>query len=353
MKVGTITFHWATNYGAVLQAFALQQYIISLGYQTEIINYIPFKVKATGILANIKNIRINELIKEKRINKFRKNNLALSTKTFYSNKELVEKCTDYNVLICGSDQVWNEWFLLHSENDVNKSYYLNFAKDKDVRISYATSFGTNELKSEVSEIIAPELKKFKNIGVRENTGKDIVGKLGLQATRVVDPTLLVDKSIYENLLINKKNKKTVQLFSYILHENQNLAHQIKDYLYNDKLNGFRDNLYNNEPIELIDWLYKIKNAKFVVTNSFHGVVFSIIFHKPFIIVPVEGSKMNDRILTLLDALDLMNRKIDIYDEGLISNLYNEKIYWDMVDEKLKTLQETSREFLDNALLNKG
>lgn len=352
MKIGTITFHWATNYGAVLQAYALQSHLRIKGYETEIINYIPSKLKVRRILSDIKNLNVKNLIKEYRINKFRKGNMYLSKEKYYSNSELLQKGHAYDVYICGSDQVWNEWFLTSSEKDINLSYYLNFVKENKTRISYATSFGTERLSPKTKSIVKPELEKFKSIGLRENTGKEILGDLGMDSSLVVDPTLLLEKKEYINLIEKVKKKEKFELFSYILHENQENAEQISSYIFEKYFDSRKDKKYHDQPIGVDEWLYSLSTSKFVLTNSFHGVVFSLIFHKPFIVVPVKGSKMNDRINTLLSAVKLKNRIIENFEKGTINELMAEKIDWESVDCKIKDLRRDSEQFLDKSLEDK-
>lgn len=349
MKIATVTFHWATNYGAVLQAFALQQYLKINGYETEIINYIPFKLKCREIISHVKHINVKWIFKEYRINKFRKYYLTLSKKKYHTSSELTKECHNYDVYICGSDQIWNEWFVLSSEDSPNLSYYLKFVKSEKVRISYATSFGTNKLNSKIIDLVKPELEKFKSIGVRENTGKAIVEKMGLNATLVIDPTLLLERESYEKLICNTKIKEEYQLFSYILHENQIMADNIDKHIFNKYFNKKTDKMYNQEPIGIVDWLYNIKNCRFVSTNSFHGTIFAIIFNKPFIVIPVEGSNMNNRITTLLTSVGLENRIIDSFNENKIDRLMKETIDWERVDIRVKQLRKGSVEFLGKAL----
>lgn len=353
MKIGTITFHWATNYGAVLQAYALQQYLQQNQYETEIIDYIPFRVNIYQIIMRVKDWELSEFIKEYRINKFRKQYLKFSTKTYYTNSSLMKKCHHYDIYICGSDQVWNESFTLFAEGKPTLSYYLNFVKNGKLRISYAASFGTDKLSPKVISLVKPELEKFKSISVRENTGNTIIENLNMKATLVVDPTLLIEREEYERLFKNKKvrDKDIYQLFSYILHKNQNTANVIADYVFDKYFNSTKDKKYDQAPIGIIEWLYNIDHAKFVLTNSFHGAIFSIIFHTPFIVVPVENSGMNSRVTTLLDAVGLNERMIYILNETKIDYLFAKRIDWHQVDERVRVLREDSIDFLEKAFNN--
>lgn len=349
MKISTITFHWATNYGAVLQAYALQKHLKLNAYETEIINYIPFRVRLIQTIMNIKNLKVSEFVKEYKINKFRQQCLSLSRKTFHTNSSLVKKYHDYDVCICGSDQIWNEFFVLSAERKPTLSYYLNFVGHEKTRISYATSFGTNKLSPEVINLAKPELAIFKDISVRENTGKAIIEDMGFNATLVVDPTLLLESKIYENLIAKENIKKHYQLFSYILHDNQITADKINNYIFDNFFDKSIDKKYNKQPIGLIEWLYNVKNSRFVLTNSFHGAIFGIIFHKPFIVVPVEGSKMNDRIITLINSVGLESRIVDTFDKNKIDKLMQETIDWEIVDSQLQVLRKSSAEFLEHSL----
>jgi hypothetical protein len=349
MKIGTITFHWATNYGAVLQAFALQKYLKLNGYETEIINYIPFRVRLIQTIMNIKNLKIIDFVKEYKINKFRKQYLSLSKKTFHTNNSLVKEYHDYDVCICGSDQIWNESFVLYAESKPTLSYYLNFVGREKTRISYATSFGTDKLSSEVVNLIKPELAKFKNISVRENTGKTIIEDMGLNAELVVDPTLLLESKVYEELIDKENTKNHFQLFSYILHDNQITAEKISKYIFDNYFDKSVDKKYNMQPIGIYEWLYNARNSRLVLTNSFHGAIFSIIFKTPFIVIPVDGSRMNDRISTLLSSVGLQNRIINKFDASEIDRVMKDVIEWEQVDIKVQRLRKGSIEFLEKVL----
>lgn len=349
MKIGTITFHWASNYGAVLQAYALQQYLMSSKYETEIINYIPLRIKLIYIRQNIKEANWDQFIKQHKINRFCRKNLKLSKKTYYTNNDLKKHCNNYDIYICGSDQIWNETFTLAAEGRPTLSYYLNFVKEEKIRISYATSFGTDKLPNKVIDLVKPELAKFAHISVREKTGEEIIEEMGLKATLTIDPTLLLESNSYKKLIENKKIKKRYQLFSYILHENQTDINELNRYIFLKYFDKNIDKKYNQEPIRIIEWLYNVKNSKFVVTNSFHAVVFSIIFHTPFIAMPVEDSGMNDRIPSLLNAIGLGERFLTKYNEREADTMFGKKIEWDSVDDKLSILRKESVFFLEKVL----
>lgn len=349
MKIGTLTFHWVTNYGAVLQAFALQKFLLSRGFEAEIINYVPYAVKYRKIISDVKRLNINNLIKEYKINKFRKKNMKFSNSKYYKSSQLIKSNQMYDIFICGSDQVWNEWFLLHSEPSINLSYYLDFVSNKKTRISYATSFGTDKLSEKSVRAAERELKKFHSINVRENTGKKIIEDMGLNANVVVDPTLLLDREHYAKLFEENIKYRKYDLFSYILHDGQETANNINDYIYKNYYDAEKHIMYDGNPISINEWLYNSKNSRLVVTNSYHGAIFAIIFHTPFVMIPVEGSQMNDRIVTLLKALGLENRMVKHYDTAFIDALMDEQIEWSKVDVLLNEIKENSINNLLNAL----
>ena len=199
-KIGIITFHWAANYGAVLQAYALQQFLLKHGYDAEIIDYRPGRVLAIQTWCSIRNN--DHALREKRrcIQKFRTKELVLSKKRFYFCRGLKKVFTNYSILISGSDQVWNESFALGAEGKPTLSYFLQGAPAKVKRLSYAASFGTEHVSDRYKVVTEKELRQFQAISVRENSGKKIIESYGLKAAVVCDPTQLVGKEDYDKLL---------------------------------------------------------------------------------------------------------------------------------------------------------
>ncbi len=349
MKIGIITFHWATNYGAVLQAFALQEYLKEKGHVVEIIDYKPSRVVYLRFIGNIRRLSFVEIVREFKINRFRKQYLNLSAERFKNSAALIKAGNDYDVFICGSDQIWNESFTLCAEGGPTLSYFIDFVKDDKPRIAYAASFGTDKLSPKVVELITPELRKFKSISVRENTGVEILRKINIESTLVLDPTLLLDSEVFKVLIAGVKTEKEYKLFSHIININQLTAENIRSFICENYFKQEKNNQYAGEPIEVLEWLLCIREAQLVITNSYHGVIFSIIYHTPFIVVPVEGSNMNNRIATLLCGLGLENRIVDCVDKMKINLLREEQIKWSNVEAKLKVLRENSEKFLKNSM----
>ncbi len=348
MKTATITFHWATNYGAVLQSYSLQQFLMKNNYETEIINYIP-QNRARRLNRFQKNNDELSFTKEENLESFRKEHLLLSSNVYANSRQLHKSQMKYDYVITGSDQVWNQSFVCYAEGHFHLkpvlSYYLDFLSDDVGRIAYAVSFGTEQLKSKVEKSIIPELRKFKKIGVRENTGKDILDRIGIISNVVLDPVFLLDKCDYLSLINNTETKTITDcVFSYILH-NDSLSEQITKYI-SEKMNC--DIQYDDGCI-MEQWLNYIFSSSFVVTNSFHGLALSIIFHKPFIVNIVQGSGMNDRIFSLLERIDLSDRIITDFSKDKIDEILYKTIDWEKIDSKIAELQSFSRNFILSAI----
>lgn len=351
MKIGIITFHWAVNYGAVLQSFALQKVLRNNDLDVEIINYRPYLVSFKQVLLNISKMNYKYFFKMIKINRFIRKNMILSKKRYLTNKQLVKECINYDIYICGSDQVWNSSFALKAEGKPTLSYFLNFVPENKRRMSYAASFGADDLPIDMIKIIKPELTKFSNISVREFSGSEILNNIHISNRLVLDPALLLDKKYYDKLILNSKIKYLKQeLFVYIIHDNQVNSERINNYV-SEKLYGKKFENFGNSSIGIEEWLNYIKESEFVLTNSYHGMIFSILYKKPFIIVPVEGIPMNNRIKTLLEVTGLQERLIkDFNKEALIDVMYK-KIHWVDVEEKLNLLRKESIDYLKKAILN--
>ena len=348
MRIGIMTFHWATNYGAVLQAYALQETLNSMGHEAVLIDYYPPKFKKT-LLNCLRNKRvyliprsIRNVKKEKKIEPFREKYLK-RTAYYASSKQLRKLEMNFDCYICGSDQVWNQSFVRSSEQKKNFVYFLDFVPDDKIIASYAASFGASSYPEDLQEELKAVLLRFNAISVREQSGVEIIQRLKIDNVQLVpDPTLLLAPERYEALLEEENKGKYV--FSYMLHGKQADAEELLNVL------GKRQNeirVCGNEGVE--QWLKKIHDASFVVTNSFHGTVFSILFHRPFAAVLIKGSGMNDRIITLLKALGLEAR---IYQGD--AAMLDADIDWAYVDAQLKEYTQGGNSYLENVLsLKKG
>jgi hypothetical protein len=361
MRICIITFHWGTNYGAVLQAFALQEFL-KKNNEVSIIDYVP-KYK-DSLVNNVKTLILyiinpdkikNEIlknIKEKRLSIFRKSYLNL-TKTYSSLEEMKAEPPEYDVYICGSDQVWNQNFVRNGEGKGATSYFLDFVQKDKIKIAYAVSFGCEEYDIDVIKKVKPLIEKINHKSVREKSGVKLLKNIGISNVLLMpDPTLLLDSSEYENIF-KLKEGETDKVFIYALHEKQKEIKRVIDFIVGECKEKiiYTGSVYYSV-MSIKEWLEKIKNSKYVLTNSYHGVLFSIIFKRPFLAMTVEekGSDMNDRIYSLLGQLGLSNRIVNNYDKDLINRIINEKINWGRVDKEIANMRKDADSFLGAAIL---
>jgi len=315
MKIATLTLHNANNYGAVLQSYALQKYLITKNYDTEIINYSPNKI---GRINKSKKLRVLELIKNpkklyakifyernknKKFYEFRTNFMKISKDKYLGDASLEKADLKYDKYIVGSDQVWNT-----SITNNSKAFYLNFVKNAE-KISYAASFGKSDFEKQEDENIKQYLTKFNKLSVRENIhAKLMTENYGIEAETVLDPVFLLNKNQWSE--IEKKIKLPQKyILVYVLEYSEEmfdyarkLAKKMKCKvlflsLVKERVRGI--NLRGIGPREFISI---IRNAEYVCTNSFHGTAFSIIFEKKCTIF--KHSTRNSRIDNILEISDL-------------------------------------------------
>lgn len=361
MKIGIMTFHWATNYGAVLQAYALQTFLSAREHDAQIVDY---RVESPQLWYRkwlSKTLRDClwkwELAYKKYLFKdFCKEYLICTPEIFHTIEDMGIISNRFDVLIAGSDQVWNpRW--LSQDDGLFDSYFLSFAGDRTLRISYAASFGHSEMmtiKDEWQKIIREKLRDMHVISVRESSSIDLVYSLCGRddVVQVIDPTLLLRHEYYEKLVGSSQKRRKI-LFSYMLHglesDSETVSHHICEML-NLKLlkcDACKTSLRNGYILPSpIDWLRRIQDASFVVTNSFHGVVFCLLFHTPFVAIMINGQleSMNCRIIELLTSVGLNNRIVSS-PEQITVGICADKIEWDKVDRKIDILRAESIEFL--------
>lgn len=367
-KIGVLTFHASYNFGSNLQAYALQEYvkkIMNNNVEYEIINFRTDKqiqlytsflekkglvnfIKRIIFIREIKNIKLKKIYYEKFISE--KLNV---TNRIANISELKKNCSKYDYLLVGSDQIWNT-----SAFDFDWSYFLDFVKNKK-KLSYAASFGPLKMNwsKEETERIRKSLNDFSFISVREEGSYENVLKLTNKKADInIDPTLLLKKEewidVIKNskcqipkndyiLLYNLKGKEYVKLAKKI---SKTLNIPVVVPLFGNRLEimyGFKK-IYATGPIEFLDL---IKNSKLVLSSSFHGTLFSIIFNKPFF--SLNGDK-DFRISNILKTLKLEDRTININDyKEKSSNSFD--IDFSCANEELEKQRNKSKEYLLKAL----
>lgn len=354
MKIGILTFHRANNLGAVLQASALQNYIENNIAPCEVIDFVPNNaVKYSRFLRRfLHKVKIyltmkRDIIKrEKSFELYRKQYIKISPKTYYGDKAMRKKGEIYDILISGSDQILNMTL-----SGVSTSYYLNFS-DCEKKISYASSFGRVNISEEEKSLVKSELKKFIHISVREESAQGIIKSLiNIEPTLVVDPVFLLSKAEWSNrcnLDIKIPNK---YIFVYSMEKSELLEKIVIDLSNYEKLpvivvrGGGEPGCirgFENSSCGPTEFLRLIRDAEYVVTNSFHGTAFSIIFEKNFICVP--HSKRNTRLESLLrlcDCVDKMASNALNYSESIVKSKY--------IINRIYPLISSSKNYLDKAL----
>ncbi len=342
MRIGIITFHWATNYGAILQAMALQKTLQTMGHDVEIINYKPEQYEPS-LWKFIKNRQflhlrsyLSNLKKEKRMSEFRHKFLKC-TNRYSSILELQDYCTNYEVLISGSDQVMNPNFLQNGEKGGSTAYFLDFGKEEIKRITYAMSFGTTKYPEHLIPKVCPLIKRFNALTVRETTGKDIFSSMGRNdAVLVPDPTIMLKAEDYDKIL-GLTPYRSEAMVVYML---RNRLSAILG-----RIPQGETKVITSETIE--EWIQSIRSSRYVITNSFHGMVFCLLYHIPFTIALQNtiNEGMNDRFYTLLGQLDLQNRIVHEADCEEFTNA----IDWKDIDDRLDEIIQKGRNFLYKAL----
>lgn len=355
MKIGILTFHWGTNYGGVLQAYSLQENLIQLGYDVQIINYAPRTFRDSISLCfdryslhkTLNNFE--SLAKERKFRRFRNKNLRL-TERVYDIISLEQNIKSFDIVFVGSDQVWNPYIV----KSYGKAYFLPFPMINKKKVAYAVSLGCNEYPTEVSSIIKPWIKNFDYISVREKTAIEIIGNIIDNEKKIYqmpDPALLLSSIEIEKItksFVNRFAGKKYMLF-YILQNNQVEINKCLLDLKKKMMVVKCKKGFNSLSVE--EWLLAIKGAETVYTNSFHGVVFSLLFHKPFYVFPVEGffKGMNDRIYTLLSEFNLTNRILNRW-EGTSGIHTTQSIDWKNIDTKIAAIRSYGLNFIKQCIL---
>lgn len=364
-KTATITFHAAHNYGSNLQAYALQQTIMKLGYDNEIINlrtdrqkdlYTVF-TKRKGIKYIFKNLShlLYYVPLSKAYVKFEHfiNNNLIVTKEFTTEDELKKANLEYDIFISGSDQIWNP-----IPADFDWSYYLTFVK-KGKKVAYAPSFGqlASQGDSETKKKITESLKSFDVISVREQGAADNVKQLvGVNPPIVLDPTLLLSKEQWLNLVKDEKRLvKGDYIFFYTLFadpDRMNIVKRISEALGLPVVTSNFSNQYDvfNPFVKRydagpLDFLTLIRDAKLVVVSSFHGTVFSTLLNVPFFAIDGMGDA---RISTLLKTVGLESREITAINvDEKCREAYD--VDFDSVNERIESARKPSIEILKKSL----
>jgi len=368
-KIGLLNFHYSNNnYGAVLQAAALNKVIDTLGYRVETIDFIPdvsqqkqtFKNKM-GTLLRVLGLRakipIAKVIENASVfEDFRVKWLPRSSSTYQSIDDLSAISSEYSVVIVGSDQVWRPAMT----QPFALAYFLSFVPNTCRRISYAASFGVDYWQekniSTRTEVITEEIKKFHAVSVREDSGLDICKNIfNVKAQHVLDPTLLVGRAFFEDVINQAAvSSEPSEIVYYKLDVDEDFLHQLR--CIERKLGYSSEDIYHTNVsgkyffTPVAEWLLKLRGSKLIISDSFHCICFAIIFEKEFIYYPNAERGMS-RLESLLKSVGLENRICKDQDMliNLEANYVVGKIDYVAINQKLQQLRKVSILFLKNSI----
>lgn len=374
MKIGIMTWLHNGNYGTVLQAYALQRYLRAEGYDVQSIDFSPtivekvknliksknsmtlFSEKFEAMLTKRKANADKLTIKEKKFDDFLNSQFNL-TEPFYKPEALKELSGKYDTYICGSDQIWSPMLL-------NPAYYFDYLTENDKKIAYACSFAVNQIPDNKKEKIKGYLTAFNKISVRETQGRAIVKDLINEDVPVlVDPTLLLDRDEWDKLASDRiVDKKYV--FAYFLTYNQEYFKKAEEIAQQMGCTfvvvptckeSYGINAEIMQDAGPMDWLSLVANAEAVVTDSFHGCVFSLIYSKQFYVfrrfADSNSKSQNSRVYTLLEEYSL--NKCLIEADSPIDKAFIEQDEFLKVTEKISINSDKAKKWLKEAIEDIG
>lgn len=365
MRIAIITLPLHTNYGGILQAYALQTTLERMGHTVTLLEPKPKRLHHPLAMPLVYMRRaLRKYFFRDDVEVFRSpvQRTRRYTDVFikrYIHVKLVKEWEalylKYDAFVVGSDQIWRPkfcYFLAHA--------FLDFTEGHAVkRIAYAASFGTeaNEYTAQQIELCRPLAQRFDTISTREDSGVALCQELfGVKAVQMIDPTLLLSTSDYITLVQETDTPKSKgNLMVYVLDETQKITDSINTLAVGKGLTPFRTNSkvenYNapireriQPPVE--QWLQGFCDADFVITDSFHACVFSILFHKPFVCIGNEG-RGSSRFTSLLKMFHLEHRLV-----SSLEDFVDTPINWDEVDAILAAKRAEAMEFLTEALTAK-
>lgn len=375
-KIGILTFHYTNNYGGVLQALSLQKTLELKGYNVEVINYVPSSSRIVRILTNLgitknlfknraENFSIINIIKKiiimkrhsetimEKFDRFREYEMKISKKV--DEKSIGTILNNYDLIIVGSDQIWNP------SQRKRPEYFLDFGdRFKGKKISYAADSTIKEINVDDMYNLRRSLNAFSSISVRnEHSFEFVKSIINKEPTIVADPTVLYDFK-YD---ISKNREKGNYILTYILGKEIEGTHNkalekiknvygdlpvysIKIPTMNFTLSDFADRVfYDLDPIE---WLNMFRNAKFVYTDSFHGVLFSLKYHKPFLAYYTEKMRAT-RFIDLGKRYNIDNYIVQNVEEIHKKKSIELKPDFEMIDRMLEEHKQYSLDYLEKAL----
>jgi len=366
MKIAVITRHAITNYGSLLQTYATQKVLQNMGHEVAIIDYIrndeDYSTITKVLLKKSPKWNSNPIMRAiyytiqspeyilmgKKFEKLRKKNLLLTKTKFNNLDQLTREKPIADIYCTGSDQVWGPiGYELY-----DPAYFLAFTGPEDKCISYAASFGKTVFDEKTKAAYSELLKKYITLTVREKSAFEIVRYMGFGDVRqVLDPTLLLTCEEWNSLI--KKEILTKYVLIYQLHTNLKMDQYAKDFAKKVGLPLIRITptphhiVRGGKPVLLPDlgiFLSYIKNAEYMITDSFHGTAFAINFNTQFI--DINPGLTATRNLSILELTGLTNRMLTSYDDF---SFLSQKIDFAPVNERIKMERLRSLQWLSSTL----
>lgn len=352
-RIGIITWHYFPNFGSALQAYALHTYINKIGGNAQLINYVPGKQPALWRVRLFCSY-FDKYIPQKISSRIHYRFLAFEHKFFKETKlctkksDLKEIVPNFDIFICGSDQIW-------APNEFDDVYMLSFVPDSKEKYSYAASIGLLNIPEYLRSTYKYYLSKFNEITVREKQGADLLrNQLGLKSTVVLDPTFLLNANDWSKIAIRKRNIISKYILCYFLgktEEHRILVEKISCRMKLPVISisryamDIRPGFTTDTDAGPMEFLGYIKNAEIVVTDSFHGLCLSINMSKNVYVVErfAENCEINQnsRIYNILDILNMNDRLI----RDMPMNIEN--IDYVQVQEKLSNERKKAYEFISS------
>ena len=362
MKVAIITLHRVYNYGSALQAYATQTVFERAGYEAQVIDYITAQRTKKQIMKNAaagsnkgmsstayKFFKLfSVMLKEMTFGRFVEKNLHL-TKQYITAEDLEQDPPKADIYVTGSDQTWNSQY----NEGVDRGFFLAFAPKDKMKISFVSSFGKEHLNEDEVKETRPYISEYKKLSVREDSALSVLHQIGRDdGVQLIDPTLQLTREEWLKLASPRLVKEPYLILMLLYNEDNHAteyARKIADkkglklvkISWEMKKPPMVDKLFTHR--SPADFLSLFANADFVVTNSFHGLAFSINLEREFIVVP--RNEFNSRIESLLTLTGLQKRLVSTSEMAMVES--DETINYRNVNERLNIERKRAKEYIES------
>lgn len=352
MKVALMTIWHCGNYGAEMQTYATVKALRQLGHEVEVIDFRLFEPRNT-LRSKVGKFLNNISPAHKTFEHFWRKYIQNISCHYLLIDELRNNPPKADIYMVGSDQVWNK----DITGDRCAAYLLDFGDEQVKRVSYASSIGVSDwsFSESYTHLVAKQLNKFAALSCREITGANVLSQqFGLEVKQVLDPTLLhLD---YKEITGNIQDANTLVFYPLSVGDTSAISF-CKDLAEQLNLKYVNANPYQFLPFlpiiwkrnSIAQWLTAIGGASLVVTGSFHGLAFSLIYHRQFILINDNKQGRNSRMMDLLNYLGLEHRLFRTTEEAMASRVWEDTIDYQLIDEKLNQARNESWNYLKQSL----